>query len=98
MSLIDASEDKTPSTAPMDTLIDGDESAREIKLASTPLSLSVACALAQRASRAIRAKALRRRKSCAITPKVAAVRMAPNPTDLILRSRAERGVSKDDPA
>ena len=66
MSLIDASEDKTPSTAPMETLIDGEESAREIKLASTPLSLSVACALAQRASKAIRAKALRRRKSCAI--------------------------------
>src|ERR1700733_7841791 len=95
MSLIDASEDNT---APMDTLIPGDDSAREIKSASTPLSFSAACALAQRASKAIRARAFRRRKSRAITPEVAAFRMAPNPTDLILRSRAERGVSKDDPA
>ena len=39
MSLIDASEDSTPSTAPMDTLIHGEDSAREIKSASTPLSL-----------------------------------------------------------
>ncbi len=42
MSLMDASEDSTPSTAPMDTLIDGDDKAREIKSASTPLSLSAA--------------------------------------------------------
>ena len=38
MLLIVASEDSTPSTAPMETLIDGEERAREIKLAITPLS------------------------------------------------------------
>ena len=62
MSLIDASEDRTPFTAPMDTLIPGDDRAREIRLASTPLSSSVACALAQRARKAISANALRRVK------------------------------------
>ena len=66
MSLIDASEDNTPSTAPTDTLIPGDDKAREIKLASTPLSSSVACAVAQSARKAIRAKAFRRGKSFAI--------------------------------
>ena len=87
MSLMVASEDSTPSTAPMDTLSDGDDKAREIKSASTPLSLSAAKARPQSASNAISAKTFRRRRSCAI-----------NPTDLILRSRAERGVSKDEPA
>ena len=66
MSLIDASEDRTPSTAPMDTLIDGDDRAREIKSASTPLSLSAPYALAQRARKAISANILRRGKNCAI--------------------------------
>ncbi len=66
MSLIDASEDSTPSTAPMDTLIPGEDSAREIKSASTPLSLSAACALAQRARKAINANVLRLVKSCVI--------------------------------
>ena len=46
MSLIDASEDSTPSTAPIETFIDGEDSAREIRSASTPLSLSAARALA----------------------------------------------------
>ena len=66
MSRIVASEDSTPSTAPMDTLSDGEDNAREIKSASTPLSLSAACALAQRTRKAINANAFRRRKSCAI--------------------------------
>jgi hypothetical protein len=42
MSLMDASEDSTPSTAPIETFIDGEDKAREIKLASTPLSSSAA--------------------------------------------------------
>ena len=62
MSLIDASEDSTPFTAPMDTFIPGDDNAREMRLARTPLSSSVACALAPRARKAISAKALRRVK------------------------------------
>ncbi len=66
MSLIVASEESTPFTAPMDTLIPGEDNAREIKLARTPLSSSVACALAQRAKKAINANALRRMKSCVI--------------------------------
>ncbi len=97
MSLIDASEDSTPSTAPMETLIDGDDKAREIRLASTPLSSSAAWAFPQRARKAINTKVFIRNRSCAITPKGAAFRMAPNSTDLILRSRAKRGVSKDNP-
>ena len=56
MSLIDASEDRTPLTAPMDTLIDGDDKAREMRFASTPLSSSAAWALPERTRRAMSAK------------------------------------------
>ena len=62
MSLIDASEDSTPSTAPIETFIEGEDSAREIRSASTPLSLSAARALAQRARRATSAASSFRRR------------------------------------
>ena len=42
MSLIVASEESTPSTAPMETLVVGEESACEMRFASTPLSASSA--------------------------------------------------------
>ena len=42
MSLIEASEDSTPSTAPIETLVVGEESACEMRFASTPLSASSA--------------------------------------------------------
>ena len=42
MSLIEASEDSTPSTAPIETLVVCEESAREIRSARTPLSASAA--------------------------------------------------------
>ena len=42
MSLIEASEDSTPSTAPIETLVVSEESARESRSARTPLSASVA--------------------------------------------------------
>ena len=38
MSLIDASEDSTPSTAPMETLVVFEDSALEMRSASMPLS------------------------------------------------------------
>ena len=47
MSLIEASEDSTPSTAPIETLVVGEESACEMRFASTPLSASSARAGAQ---------------------------------------------------
>ena len=46
MSLIEASEDSTPSTAPIETLVVSEDSARESRLASIPLSASVARACA----------------------------------------------------
>ena len=59
MSLMVASEDSTPSTAPIETLIVGEDKAREMRSAITPLSLSAAYAVPQRARIAISAKALR---------------------------------------
>ena len=69
MSLIEASEESTPSTAPIETLIVGEESAREIRSPSTPLSAS--SAHARRAQRTIRRRSappasLRRRENGAI--------------------------------
>ena len=52
MSLIDASEDSTPSTAPIETLVVGDESAARCRFASTPLSASSARAGAQQTTSA----------------------------------------------
>ncbi len=65
MSLIETSEESTPSTAPIETLVVGEESAREIRLANTPLSASSAQAGAQETiSAAISAShaSLRRRR------------------------------------
>ena len=42
MSLIEASEDKTPSTAPIETLVASEDSAFESRLARMPLSSSAA--------------------------------------------------------
>ena len=42
MSLIDASEDSTPSTAPMETLVVFEDSALEMRSARMPLSASAA--------------------------------------------------------
>ena len=52
MSLIEASEDSTPSTAPIETLVVSDDSARDSRSARTPLSASVARACPQSAIRA----------------------------------------------
>ena len=49
MSLIEASEDKTPSTAPIETLVASEDSAFESRLARMPLSSSAARAGGQRA-------------------------------------------------
>ena len=84
MSLMVASEDSTPSTAPMETLSDGDDKAPRDQVGEHALVAFRGKVRVRRAtSNAISAKTFRRRRSCAI-----------NPTDLILRSRAERGVSK----